>query len=312
MNTLFFKYAIEVERTRSITQAAENLFMAQPNLSKAIKELEETLGISIFKRTSKGVFPTQKGADFLQYARNVMVQIERMEALYAPESPGTQRFSVSIPRGSYIADGLTKLVADLDTDNEIDLSIQETNSMQTINNVAERRSSLGVIRYHTVYESYFLDYLSEKKLRYDTIWEFECLALMSKNHPLAAAAEVRYSELSKYVEIVHGDNLIPYLHSPDAQRRKAGPHTKKTISVYERCNQFDILSNVPRTFIWVSPIPRSLLDRYELVQRKCHVSNHKYKDLLIYPNDYTFSELDKKFIEKLYASRDEMTAKEYK
>jgi DNA-binding transcriptional LysR family regulator len=61
MNTLFFKYAIEIERTRSITKAAENLFMAQPNLSKAIKEMEETLGFSIFERNSKGIMPTQKG-----------------------------------------------------------------------------------------------------------------------------------------------------------------------------------------------------------------------------------------------------------
>ncbi len=69
MNTLYFKYAVEVERLGSITQAADNLYMAQPNLSKAIKELEDSLGISIFKRTSKGVIPTQKGAEFLIYAK---------------------------------------------------------------------------------------------------------------------------------------------------------------------------------------------------------------------------------------------------
>ena len=59
MNTLHFKYAVEVEQTRSITQAAENLYMAQPNLSKAIKELEDSLGIIIFERNSKGVTPTK-------------------------------------------------------------------------------------------------------------------------------------------------------------------------------------------------------------------------------------------------------------
>ena len=68
MNTLHLKYAVEVERTRSISKAAENLFMAQPNLSKAIKELEDSLGITIFQRTSKGVVPTQQGAEFLKYA----------------------------------------------------------------------------------------------------------------------------------------------------------------------------------------------------------------------------------------------------
>lgn len=61
MNTLHFKYAVEVERTGSITQAADNLYMAQPNLSKAIKELEDTLGITVFKRTSRGMVPTKKG-----------------------------------------------------------------------------------------------------------------------------------------------------------------------------------------------------------------------------------------------------------
>ena len=64
MNTLHLKYVAEVAKTGSITQAAENLFMAQPNLSKAIKELEETLGISIFRRTSKGVVLTEKGEEF--------------------------------------------------------------------------------------------------------------------------------------------------------------------------------------------------------------------------------------------------------
>ena len=69
MNTLYFKYAVEVEKTHSITKAASNLYMAQPNLSKAIKELEDTLEINIFERTSKGVFPTAKGKEFLEYAK---------------------------------------------------------------------------------------------------------------------------------------------------------------------------------------------------------------------------------------------------
>ena len=73
MNTLYFRYAVEIEKTHSITQAAENLYMAQPNLSKAIKELENTLGITIFRRTSKGVLPTEQGMKFLKYAKQVLI-----------------------------------------------------------------------------------------------------------------------------------------------------------------------------------------------------------------------------------------------
>ena len=103
MNTLYFKYAIEVERSRSITQAAENLFMAQPNLSKAIKELEDTLGYAIFERTPKGVIPTAQGTQFLQHARNIVQQLEQMESIADKGSDLTQRFSLSFPRVSYIS-----------------------------------------------------------------------------------------------------------------------------------------------------------------------------------------------------------------
>lgn len=53
MNLQHLKYVVEVEKTGSITQAAQNLYMGQPNLSKAIRELEKNLGIVLFKRTSK-------------------------------------------------------------------------------------------------------------------------------------------------------------------------------------------------------------------------------------------------------------------
>jgi DNA-binding transcriptional LysR family regulator len=90
MNTLFFKYAVEIERTRSITKAAENLYMAQPNLSRAIKEAEETVGFSIFERNSKGVVPTRKGLQFLDYARRILDELEQINKLTDPENHGTK------------------------------------------------------------------------------------------------------------------------------------------------------------------------------------------------------------------------------
>ena len=311
MNTLHLKYAVEVERTQSITQAADNLYMAQPNLSKAIKELEDTLGITIFERTSKGVVPTPKGADFLVYAKNILIQIEKMESLYIPDNSDRLSFNISIPRGSYIASGFTRFAAELDQQKEIEINVSETNSMQAISNIVEGRFNLGIIRYQTVYENYFLDYLAEKDLRSDPIWEFEYLVVMSKQHPLAAAKKIRYSELGKYTEIMHGDTSIPYLPSGETKRTAESVHARKRIYVYERCSQFDLLNYIPTTYMWVSPIPQEWLDRYDLVQRICRADNHKYKDLLIYPKGYTLTNLDRKFIDKLYESKNEVAFREY-
>ncbi|QHQ63133.1 LysR family transcriptional regulator [Anaerocolumna sedimenticola] len=311
MNTLYFKYAVEVERLGSITQAADNLYMAQPNLSKAIKELEDSLGISIFKRTSKGVIPTGKGAEFLRYAKNILAQMDKIEALNTSEESGKQCINISIPHGSYIAKGLTSFVSELDQDKEIVINIKETNSMEAINNIIYDKFDLGIIRYQCIYENYFFNYLAEKDFSYDLIWEYEYLAVMSKNHPLASLKDIHYGELSKFMEITHGDISVPYITGGDTKKIKEPNPLKKRIYVYERCSQFDLLSHIPTTFMWVSPIPEDLLERYGLIQRKCYVPNHQYKDVLIYPKGYKFTPLDKKLIDKIYEAKNEVAFREY-
>lgn len=312
MNTLHFKYAIEVERTCSITQAAENLYMGQPSLSKAIKELEDTLGYSIFERTSKGVTPTRKGVEFLSYARNVLHQIEKMEALSDNGNTNTQNFNISIPRGSYIAEAITSFIAELDHSKGINVNVQETNSMQVINNITDGPFSIGIIRYQTDYENYFFDYLSEKHLRYEAIWEFEYLALMSENHPLAQEEKVEYKDLKEFTEIVHGDTAVPYIMQNSNSKINRETTTEKRIYVYERCSQYDLLATIPTTFMWVSPIPDKWLQRYRLVQRKCQANGHRYKDMFVYPKEYKLTALDRRFIDKLSEAKNEVSFKEYK
>jgi DNA-binding transcriptional LysR family regulator len=312
MNTLYFRYAVEVERSRSITQAAENLFMAQPNLSKAIKELEDSLGITIFERTPKGVIPTKKGAEFLVYAKNILSQINKMEALGESDSVNRQRFSISIPRGSYITSALTDFVSGLDPKKEMELNIQETNSMQIITNVTQGQFNLGIIRFQNIYENYFIDYLAEKHLSFDVIWEYEVMALMSKYNILAEKDPLQGSDFKNLIEIIHGDNVIPYLNSAEMKKREQNSNgLSKRVYVYERCTQFDLLCKVPSTYMWVSPIPQDILNRYELVQRKCSMPNNKYKDLIIYPKEYEFSALDRKFIDLLYKAKNEVAYKNY-
>lgn len=310
MNTQFFKYALEVERTRSITQAAESLLIAQPNLSKAIKEAEESLGYAIFERTSKGVVPTAKGVLFLGYARDVVKQLRRMDEIAHADDDKTQRLSVSMPRGSYIAKALTGFTASLDFNRAIDMNILETSSMQTIQNVVESRFDLGIIRYQNAYEQYFTDYISDKSLKTELIWEFSYLALMNEKHPLASVPMLTPSALSEHTEIVHGDTFIPYL--AHEKTTFDGAYTpKKRIFLYERANQFELLRNIPSTFMWVSPIPEDMLKRYSLVQRRCDFTSNRYKDVLIFRKDYSLSPLEKSFVDKVYESKNEVALHEY-
>lgn len=316
MNTLHFKYAVEIEKTRSITQAAENLYMAQPNLSKAIKELENTLGITIFKRTSKGVIPTEQGIKFLEYAKQILIQIDNMEAIHSPDKQQNQKMRISVPRTSYISKAFAEFAAGFDNSNDIEAYFRETNALQTISDVREQSYDFGIIRFKAVHEKYFTDYLNEKKLSSQLLWEHEMLALMSESHPMAEQENILYSELSgNYTEIVQGDGAVPYVsagYSPVPGYQDNTGTMRRRICIFDRGSQFDLLTAVPQAFMLDSPVPSEICGRYGLVQRKCVFPDNLYCDLLIYSSGHKLTEAEIQFVNKLYEIRNSVAFTEYR
>lgn len=304
INTTYLNYALEVDRVGSITQAARNLYMAQPNLSKALKELEKELGFVVFRRTANGVKSTEEGSEFLYYAKHVVEQIDAMERISQRVGNEKLKYKISIPRGSYIVDGFTAFVSELKLEKGMEVTINETNDIGTISNVADHGYNMGIIRYQVVDEEYYLTMLKKNHLSYETIWEFEYVLVMSKNHPLAEQPEITIDDLKNYTKITHGDIELP--HDKKNDKKKVN-NPNNVIDVYERGSQFDLLANVPTTYMWVSPIPKSLLDKNNLVQRVCRAENNLYKDVMIFRENYHVNEYDKLFQKKIYESKVEVS-----
>ena len=179
MNIQYLKYAIEVEKHKSISKAAKNLYMGQPNLSRAIKELEDSLGIVIFERTSKGIAVTPNGEEFLQYAKRILSQIDELEEIYKTGKSDKQQFSACVPRAGYIAYAFSELAKSIKTDTPAEIFYKETNSMRAINNVLRGEYNLAIIRYQEAFEKYFESMFKEKNLVAKTITEFSYVLAMS-------------------------------------------------------------------------------------------------------------------------------------
>lgn len=299
MNLVHLKYAVEVAKTNSITKAAENLYMGQPNLSRAIKELEENLGIEIFKRSSNGIKITPQGEEFLGYARKILAQVDAVENMYKEEKVNSQKFSVSVPRASYISCAFTEFSKRLDSMQSAEIFYKETNSMRAISNILNSDYKLGILRYQSSYDKYFKEMLKEKGLAFSLIGEFNYVLAMSKNHPLTVKEDITPEELAPYIEIAHADPYVPSLPTNVVQKNELSEFVNKRIFVFERASQMELLSCLSNTFMWVSPIPQKLLDRYDLVQKQCSFNKKRYKDVLIYKKEYNFSDLDKLFIDEL-------------
>lgn len=316
MNTLHFRYAVEIEKTRSITQAAENLYMAQPNLSKAIKELENTLGITIFRRTSKGVIPTDQGLKFLGYAKQILMQIDNMEAIHSPEKSKNNKLRISVPRTGYISKAFSEYIAETRNSDDMEVYFCETNSLRTIENVRDNGYDFGIIRFNTAHEKYFTDFLEEKNLKSKLLWEFEMLAVMSVEHPAAHDENLNYSDLScNYIELTQGDDAIPYVSGAVeklfAANRPADIPFRK-VCMYDRGSALDFLLTVPQSFMLDSPVPVSLCGKYRLVQRKCAFNDNSFKDMLIYSTGHKLSDMELKLVNKFYEVRNEAAFAEYR
>ena len=180
MNILHMKYVVSIADHGSINQAAEELHVAQPNLSRVVREMEADLGIQFFRRSSKGMTLTPDGEAFVGQARKILEQVDEMESLYKEKKPGKQRFSISVPRVSYISDAFSAFSRTLGTD-EFELFYHETNALQAVKNILEVGYNLGIIRYAANYDKYFKQMLQEKGLSSELVVEFKYVLVMHED-----------------------------------------------------------------------------------------------------------------------------------
>ena len=302
MNILHVKYAAEVARLGSLNKAAEALMIAQPNISRSIKELEADLGITIFQRSAKGMELTPDGEEFMDYARDVLRRIETIEQSYRDGSHKKRKFSVSVPRACYISDAIAEFSKNIGKGG-VEIYYKETNSKKTIKKLTENEYKLGIIRYSETYDRYYKSMLEEKGLAWELVAEFSYVLIMSRDNPLASKETITIEDLADYIEIAHADPYVPTLSMSKVFREEVQDNISRRIFVFERASQFDLLSENPETFMWVSPASQKVLDRYNLVQRVCEGNKRTYKDVLIYHKGYKLTNLDKEFITALCNSK---------
>lgn len=303
MNILHMKYAYEVAKAGSLGKASENLLIAVPNISRSIKELESDLGITIFDRTSKGMTLTLDGEYFMEYAKNILDQINEVEKIYRGNTENKKKFSISVPRANYISEAFVSFSNSLGKA-PVEVFYKETNSQRTIHNLTERDYKLGIIRYAENYDKQFTRMMEEKDLVGEMVTQFTYSLLMSAENPLAKKEEITFNDLVEFIEIAHADPFVPSLPLSRVVKEELPDNIKRRIFIFERASQVDLLSKNRETFMWVSPTSPEVLERYGLVQRKCVENTKLYKDVLIYKKGYKLTDLDCKFINALKMTRD--------
>ena len=231
MTLLQLKYMITAAEIGSITEAAKALFISQPSLSSAIKEVEKEAGISIFTRCRAGIALTKEGMEFLGYARQVVQQMELLESKYISNQPAKQRFCISTQHYTFTANAFVELVQHFGQE-RFEFILNETQTHQIIEDVRNRFSDIGILYISNYNESVLKKVLEENGLSFHEIFSASPHVFLRKDHPLACRKSLKLEDLRPYPKLsfVQGNYESSYF----AEELFSNEPAEKSIKVSDR------------------------------------------------------------------------------
>ena len=191
------KYVVTVAEMGTLSEAAKSLFLSQPSLTKAIKELENEMGISIFNRTNKGITLLKEGEVFLGYARQVLEQAALLEEKYKIHAGGKQEFRVSTQHYSFAVNAFVDLIKKYGGD-EYDFSLKETQTFTIIDDVARMKSEIGILYYNDFNRMVIEKLLRANDLKFTELFTAKPHIFVSSKNPLAKQEVVTMEDLAPY------------------------------------------------------------------------------------------------------------------
>ncbi|MCI5529438.1 MAG: LysR family transcriptional regulator [Blautia sp.] len=191
------RYAIMVANSSSMNEAARNLFISQPSLSTAIKELEEEIGVELFRRTNRGISVTPEGEEFLGYARQVVEQYALIESKYVAKEQTKKKFSVSMQHYTFAVSAFVQLVKQFGMD-EYEFAIHETRTYDVIQDVKNFKSEIGILYINDFNRNVLTKLFHESNLEFHPILECSIYVYMWKGHPLAGQEMITLEDLREY------------------------------------------------------------------------------------------------------------------
>lgn len=285
------KYVITIYKSGSMHTAADELFITQPNLSKAIKDLELEMGITIFNRTNKGVLLTDDGTKFLSYARQVVEQANLLEDIYKNKESIKRIFAISSQHYGFVVNAFVKLVETLGKDT-YEFSLRECKTYDVINDVKDGRSELGVIYFSRFNSEIMKKVISSNGLSYEFLFEAKPHVLLSKNHPLANKERLTLDDLDAYPRLSYDqglNNSFYYSEEPHALES-----VSKAIVVSDRATLFNILIGL-NGYTISSGMISSSLDGNNIIS--IPLETDEVMDLVyIYDSDKPMKEITKQYL----------------
>lgn len=191
------RYLIAIAECGSINAAAHNLYASQSNLSTAIKELEQELGIVIFTRSNRGVTLTNDGTELLGYARQVIEQADMLEDRYAPGEAKHARLAISTQHYAFSVQAFMDTLDQFKGD-DYDFILRECATGEIIEDVRTFRSEAGILYTDDFNRRVLERAFSDANVTYVPLFDAQVHVFVGENHPLAQRKIIHAADLEQY------------------------------------------------------------------------------------------------------------------
>lgn len=232
------RYVVMVAEKGTISKAAQELFISQPSLTNAIKELENEMQITIFNRTNKGIVISNEGEEFLGYARQVLDQANLLESKYLKGEKRTYRFSVSTQHYSFAINAFVDFISNFEG-NQYDFTLRETQTYEIIEDVSRLKSEIGILYMCSTNKDILSKIINQNNLKFEELFVAKPHVFISLNHPLANKKSIKIEDLDNYpyLSFEQGENNSFYF----SEEILSTIERKKNIKVRDRATLFNLV-----------------------------------------------------------------------
>ncbi|HRK75795.1 MAG TPA: LysR family transcriptional regulator, partial [Streptococcus parasuis] len=222
----------------SMNEAAKQLFITQPSLSNAVRDLEKEMNIKIFYRNPKGITLTKDGMEFLSYARQIVEQTELLEDRYKNPNAKRQLFSVSSQHYAFVVNAFVSLLKETEME-YYELFLRETRTWEIIDDVKNFRSEIGVLFLNSYNREVLLKLLDDYRLSHTYLFTASPHIFISKTNPLASKKSIKLSDLVDFPYLSYEQGIHNSFYF--SEEILSQEHHKKSIVVSDRATLFNLL-----------------------------------------------------------------------
>ena len=211
MTLIQVHYLIVIAETNSLNKAAEQLYVSQPSLTSAIKELEKELGVTLLYRSGRGVTLTNDGVEFLLYAKQLYSQYEAVLEKHGMGGAHKKKFGVSTQHYSFAVKAFVDMAKEFDM-SRYEFAVRETRTAEVIRDVSTMKSEIGILYLCDFNRKSMEKLLKSASLEFHHLIECQAYVYIWKKHPLAKEKTIQFEQLNGYpcLSFEQGENSSFY------------------------------------------------------------------------------------------------------